>query len=149
MEGISIMPRGGARQGAGAPPGNLNRLRHGKESARLDALLSLVPDRTEPWVLGAVGAVVYLRDYHGASGRRPSYSRAIARVRDLVLEAVWTEARTEDERHTRLVEALRPLVMRAAKRSLAEALDEGHRSSSSHRPDPLRREQRRAAGSAA
>ncbi len=36
------MPRGGYREGAGAPKGNLNALHHGRNSAQLRALLLLL-----------------------------------------------------------------------------------------------------------
>ncbi len=44
------MPRGGRRPGAGAKPGNLNALRHGRRSGhvqRLLALLSAIPEVRE------------------------------------------------------------------------------------------------------
>lgn len=34
------MPRGGKRPGAGAPKGNLNRLKHGKHSKQLSGVIS-------------------------------------------------------------------------------------------------------------
>ncbi len=79
------MPRGGKCPGAGAPKGNLNAIKHGRNSQQLDALLS-IPRMQE--ILAA---------YYRRQQRRQRQSTKV--VRGILQELAWHIPPLHDNQH--------------------------------------------------